>query len=204
MSNRVLLVRVSTSHKPTTLIRDASSADGIASSSTNSHDDTEEQVLPLATADIFQFFLARTLAQIVDSISNVTLPQKPVKISSDVDKFGRLARLGVFSRSLRVATNKKYFRTEFKKEFNKAERSRRLSFFLVSDESVKLFPFFCDKCRCSLTSILAENTVFHQFDCFVEWADLCNNPTVKGRLPMQIDKCNNQRGSLGGEYCARS
>ena len=115
-----------------------------------------------------------------------------------------LARMGVFSRSLRVATNKKYFRTEFKKEFNKAERSRRLSFFLVSDECVKLFPFFCDKCRCSLTYILAENTVFHQFDCFVEWTDLCNHQAVKGRLPMQIDKCNNQRGSVGGEYCARS
>ena len=50
--------------------------------------------------------------------------------------------MGVFSRSLRVATNKKYFRTEFKKEFNKAERSRRLSFFLVSDECVKLICSF--------------------------------------------------------------
>lgn len=43
-----------------------------------------------------------------------------------------LARMGVFSKSLREATTKKYFRIEFKKEVNKAERSRKISFFLVS------------------------------------------------------------------------
>ena len=43
-----------------------------------------------------------------------------------------LARMGVFSKSLRAETTNKYFRTEFKKEVNKAERTRRISLFLVS------------------------------------------------------------------------
>ena len=43
-----------------------------------------------------------------------------------------LARMGVFSKSLREATTKEYFRIEFKKEVNKAERNRRISGFLVS------------------------------------------------------------------------
>eukprot|EP00984_Skeletonema_dohrnii_P026168 scaffold15472_cov138-Skeletonema_dohrnii-CCMP3373.AAC.1 len=42
-----------------------------------------------------------------------------------------LARMGVFSKSLRAETTNKYFRTEFKKEANKAERSRRISLFLI-------------------------------------------------------------------------
>eukprot|EP00985_Skeletonema_marinoi_P012858 scaffold6280_cov127-Skeletonema_marinoi.AAC.11 len=42
-----------------------------------------------------------------------------------------LARMGVFSKSLRAETTNKYFRTEFKKEVDKAEKSRRISLFLI-------------------------------------------------------------------------
>lgn len=44
-----------------------------------------------------------------------------------------LAKMGLFSKRLRVATTNKYFRVELTKEVNKAERSRRISFFLVSE-----------------------------------------------------------------------
>lgn len=48
-----------------------------------------------------------------------------------------LAKMGVFSKRLRAATSNKYFRVELTKEVRKTERSRRISFFLVSESLCK-------------------------------------------------------------------
>ena len=64
--------------------------------------------------DIFFDFIALQFLQQLDDISF------------------NLARMGVFSKSLRVATTSKYFRTEFRRQ-TKVRRSKRIGFFLVSE-----------------------------------------------------------------------
>jgi len=54
-----------------------------------------------------------------------------------------LARMGVFSKSLRAETTNKYFRTEFKKEVDKAEKSRRISLFLKAIYFMNLIGLLC-------------------------------------------------------------
>mmetsp|Transcript_21329 Transcript_21329/g.32560 ORF Transcript_21329/g.32560 Transcript_21329/m.32560 type:complete len:501 (-) Transcript_21329:217-1719(-) len=61
--------------------------------------------------DIFFDFIALQFLQQLDDISF------------------NLARMGVFSKSLRVATTSKYFRTEFRRQ-TKVKRSKRIGFFL--------------------------------------------------------------------------
>eukprot|EP00985_Skeletonema_marinoi_P022295 scaffold14206_cov95-Skeletonema_marinoi.AAC.2 len=62
--------------------------------------------------DIFFDFIALQFLQQLDDISF------------------NLARMGVFSKSLRVATTSKYFRTEFRRQ-TKVKRSKRIGFFLI-------------------------------------------------------------------------
>ena len=64
--------------------------------------------------DIFFDFIALQFLQQLDDISF------------------NLARMGVFSKSLRVATTSKYFRTEFRRQTS-VKRSKRIGFFLVSE-----------------------------------------------------------------------